>query len=178
MAELTTLARPYAKAAFEFARDQKDLASWSSALSLMAALTNENNIVKVLASPTLTPEQKSAMFVEVCGDKLNPTQQNFVRVLAENKRLSLSKEISELYELYKANQEKTVEVEVQSAFAIDDAIAEKLKNILSKKLDREVHLHTSINKALIGGALVRAGDTVIDSSVKGRLAKLAEAMGV
>ncbi len=177
MAELTTLARPYARAAFEYARDQKDLSGWSAALGLAAAVADENSIRKVLASPSLTAEQKSTNYTEVCGDKLNAHQQNFIKVLAENKRLALLPEIFSLFELYKANQEKTVEVEVQSAYAIEDAVAQNLKKALSEKLDREVNLHTAINKDLIGGALIRAGDTVIDGSVKGRLNKLAEAIG-
>lgn len=178
MAELTTLARPYARAAFEFARAEKNLASWSEALGLVAAINEEVSIKKVLASPSLTAEQKSAAYIDVCGDSLSASQQNFLKVLSENKRLPLLDEIHNLFELYKANQEKSVEVDLQSAFAIDSDIEEKLKTTLSKTLDREVNLHTSIDKDLIGGALIRAGDTVIDGSVRGRLAKLAEAMGV
>lgn len=177
MAELVTLARPYARAAFEYARDQKDLSGWSAALSLVAAITAEQTIAKVLTSPALTAEQKSKVYLDVCGDKLNAQQQNFIQVLAENKRLPLLAEIRQLFELYKANQEKTVEVDLQTAFAVEDAVAEKLKNALSKKLDRKVNLHTSINEDLIGGALIRAGDTVIDGSIRGRLAKLGEALG-
>lgn len=177
MAELTTLARPYAKAAFEYARAQKDLSGWSQALSLAAAITVEANVSKILASPSRTAEQKSQAYIDVCGDKLNAQQQNFIRVLAENKRLPLLGEISTLFEMYKANQEKTLDVDVQSAFEIDAAVTEKLKTALSQKLDREVKLQTTINKDLIGGALIRAGDTVIDGSIRGRLAKLGEALG-
>lgn len=178
MAELTTLARPYARAAFEFARDQKDLGGWSASLRLAAAVTADDTVALVLASPSMTAEQKSTAYITVCGDKLNASQQNFIKVLAENKRLPLLSEIFQLYELYKANQEKTVEVSVESAFAIDAALTEKLKKALGKKLDREINLVTAVNKDLIGGALIRAGDTVIDGSIRGRLAKLAEAMGV
>jgi len=176
MAELTTLARPYARAAFEYAKSKKDLAGWGEALTLSAAITTENTIVSILASPALTAEQKSAVYIEVCGDGLDGAQQNFIKVLADNNRLSLLGEIHDLFQLYKANQEKTVEVDVQSAYAIASSIEDKLKETLSEKLDREVNLHTSIDKTLIGGALIRAGDMVIDGSVRGRLAKLAEAM--
>lgn len=177
MAELTTLARPYARAAFEFARDQKELGAWSVALKLVSAITAQKNFAEVLASPKLTASQKSQTYIDVCGDSLSTGQQNFIRTLASYKRLSLLPQISGLFELYKANQEKTVEVEVESAFAIDNALIEKLKQALSKKLDRAVNLQTSVDKNLIGGALIRAGDTVIDGSIRGRLAKLAEAIG-
>ncbi len=176
MAELTTLARPYAKAAFEQARIATDLAGWSEALVLVAAVSQEENIQKVQTAPSLTAEQKSAMFLEVCGDKLNEKQQNFIKILSENKRLSLLPQVFELFELFKANQEKSVDVDVQTAFEISAELQDKLAQTLRKKLDREVTLQTSVDKNLLGGALIRAGDTVIDGSVRGRLAKLAEAM--
>mgnify|MGYP003651526447 CR=1 FL=1 len=176
MAELTTLARPYAKAAFEFAREQKDLAGWHEALS-QAALTADNDTVEtLLSSPSLTSAQKGQKFCELCGDTLNEKQQNFVSVLAENNRLSLLPQVAELFELYKANQEKTVDVEVQTAFEISSELEQKLAATLKAKLDREVALTTTVDKSLIGGALIRAGDTVIDGSARGRLAKLSEAM--
>lgn len=176
MAELTTLARPYAKAAFESALAAKQLQEWSDALALVSAVSSEDNMQAVLASPGQTSEQKSALFIEVCGDKLSPAQQNFIKVLADNKRLVLLPQISALFELYKANQEKSVEVNIASAFEISPELEQKLAKALSAKLDREVQLQTSIDKSLLGGALIRAGDTVIDGSVRGRLAKLAAAM--
>ncbi len=178
MAELTTLARPYAKAAFEYARKANDIQAWSDASTLLATVSQQDTVEKLLASPARTAEQKSAAIIEVCGDKLNSAQQNFVRILAENKRLALLVEIQHLFELYKAALEKSIDVEVQTAYEIEPALQQKLRESLTKKLEREVTLQTSINKELIGGALIRAGDTVIDGSVRGRLAKLAEAMGV
>ena len=176
MAELTTLARPYARAAFEYAREAKDLQSWSEALGVLASVAEQSNVQALLASPAFTAEHKSAKFIEVCGDRLNSGQQNFVRVLAEKKRLGLLMPIRALFELYKANQEKSVDVDIRSAFEISPELEQKLVQSLTKKLDREVKLQTSVDKNLLGGALIRAGDTVIDGSVRGRLAKLAEAM--
>lgn len=176
MAELTTLARPYAKAAFEFAREHKDLAGWQGALS-QAALVAENDVVEtLLSSPNLTSAQKGQKFSELCGDALNEKQQNFVKALAENNRVNLLPQVVELFELYKANQEKTVDVEVQTAFELSSELEQKLAATLKAKLDREVTLTTTVDKSLIGGALIRAGDTVIDGSARGRLAKLSEAM--
>jgi ATP synthase F1 subcomplex delta subunit len=176
MAELTTLARPYAKAAFECARVNKDLQAWSEALTLAANVTANEKVATLLSSPGLTSQQKATAVVELCGDKLTDKQQNFVTVLAENSRLTLLPQVRELFELYKANQEKSVDVDIQSAFDIDSTIEASLAKALTIKLDREVSLKTSVDKSLLGGAVIRAGDTVIDGSVRGKLAKLAEAM--
>ncbi len=105
-----------------------------------------------------------------------PKVKNFVSILASNKRLSLLPEIYAQFELLKSNLEKSVDVEVVSAFDLDDAMAAKLAAVLGKKLEREVKVSTSTDNDLIGGVLIRAGDLVIDGSVRGRLNKLAEAM--
>ncbi|MFL0811027.1 MAG: F0F1 ATP synthase subunit delta [Agarilytica sp.] len=176
MAELTTLARPYAKAAFEFAREQKDLAGWLSLLTQAAAVASQEKVEALLSSPGLTTADKGKHFCSVCGDSLNEKQKNFLQTLALYNRLSLLPQVAELFELYKANQEKTVDVEIQTAFEISSEMEQKLASTLKSKLDRDVELSTNVDKSLIGGALIRAGDTVIDGSARGRLAKLSEAM--
>lgn len=176
MAELTTLARPYAKAAFEYAHAANELQTWSDMLGLAAAVAQQDGMVKVLASPSYTSEQKGSTFVDVCGDQLNEKGQNFVRVLAENHRLELLPVIDQLFDVFKANQEKSIDVNVATAFELTGDVQDKLAKALSAKLDREVKVSTSVDKSLLGGAVVRAGDTIIDGSVRGRLAKLAEAM--
>lgn len=178
MAELTTIARPYAKAAFEYAKNANSLQSWSDALALLAVVSQQAIMQTLLASPSLTAEQKSAAFQQVCAEQIDSSQLNFLAVLAHNKRLYLLADIRHLFELYKAAQEKSIDVDLQTAFTIDKALEKKLAQLLTKKLGRQVTLQTSINKELIGGVLIRAGDTVIDSSVRGRLAKLGEALGV
>ncbi|MEE8059187.1 MAG: F0F1 ATP synthase subunit delta [Pseudomonadales bacterium] len=175
MAELSTLARPYAKAAFEHAVTE-DLAAWSNQLVLAAAVAQADNMVKILSAPSLTSAQQAQHFIAVCGDGLSGKVQNFIKVLADNKRLVLLPEISALYEQFKANREKSVDVEVATAFELDAAIQEKLATALSAKLERDVNLQTSIDKTLLGGVIVRAADVVIDGSIRGRLNKLAEAM--
>lgn len=176
MAELSTLARPYAKAAFEFAANANDLAAWSGQLATAAVVAGAENMVKILSSPSLTSSQQAAQFLDVCGDELNDNARNFIKVLADNKRLPLLPEISALYEQFKANREKSVEVEVATAFELDAAIEKKLASALSGKLERDVNVQTVIDKNLLGGVVVRAADVVIDGSVRGRLNKLAEAM--
>jgi F-type H+-transporting ATPase subunit delta len=176
MAELSTLARPYARAAFEFAVNVNDLAAWSASLSTAAKVSQAENMQKVLSSPSLTSEQQAKQFVDVCGDELSANAQNFIKVLAENKRLPLLPEITSLFDEFKANREKSVDVEVATVFELDEALQQKLAATLSKKLEREVNLQTTIDKDLIGGVVIRAADIVIDGSISGRLAKLSEAM--
>ena len=176
MAELSTLARPYAKAAFDFARDKGALAQWSEQLAVCAAVAADAGMESVLGNPSLTDEQQAQTLNEVCGDATSAEVKNFVVVLADNKRLPLLPEISTQFDLLKANLEKSVDVEVISAFDLDDATAEKLAGVLGQKLEREVKVSTSTDGDLLGGVLIRAGDLVIDGSVRGRLDKLAEAM--
>ena len=176
MAELTTMARPYAKAAFEIADAAGQLAQWSEMLALTAAVSQQESVVKLLNSPALTAEQKAKQFADVCGDQLSAEAVNLVNTLAENQRLSLLPQIQELFELHKAQREQSVDVEVTTAFDLSPELQDQLAKALTTKLNREVTLSTNVDKAILGGALVRAGDTVIDGSVRGRLAKLAETM--
>lgn len=176
MVESSTLARPYARAAFEYASQSNELAAWSTQLATAAAVAQAENMVKVLTSPSLTSAQQAASFIAVCGDELSTKAQNFVKVLAENKRVSLLPHISALFDEFKANREKTVEVDVATAFELDASIQDKLASALSTKLDREVAIKMHVDKNLIGGIVVRAADVVIDGSIRGRLSKLAEAM--
>ena len=176
MAELTTLARPYAKAAFEFARDIKALDRWSNMLGTAAVVADFSAVQGLMASPNFTPEDKGNQFVELCGDEVDAKVANFILHLASNHRLQLLPQVREQFELMKASHERTVDVDVVAAFDISDEQKNKLEQALTTKLEREVKLHTSVDKNLIGGALVRAGDFVLDGSVRGRLAKLAESL--
>ena len=176
MAELITLARPYAKAAFETALQDDALDKWSSMIALSAAVAGEGGVSTFLSSPSLSSEQIAEAFVGICGDELDAKVKNFVTLLAEYKRLVLLPEISSLFEILKANQEKSVDVEITTAFEISSDIAEKLANSLRSRLEREINLATKVDQSLLGGAVIRAGDTVIDSSVRGKLTKLAESI--
>ena len=176
MAELTTLARPYAKAVFELAREQSQLGNWSEILSLLAVVAQDERVQALLSHPSITADAKAQAIIEVSGEKLGEAGKNFVRLLAENKRLSLLPEISELYENLKAQQEATVDVVVETAFELSAEQTDRLIKSLQAKLQRSVNLETVTNKALLGGVVIRAEDLVIDASVRGRLAKLAEAI--
>ncbi|WP_444899440.1 F0F1 ATP synthase subunit delta [Microbulbifer sp. VAAC004] len=176
MAELSTLARPYAKAAFAYAQQASNLSGWSTALETAAAVSQNEKVRELLDNPQLTSEERADKFLLICSDELGEHGKNFIRLLAENHRLQLLPEISELFEELKAQAEATLEVEVVSAHALSDAQAQALGQKLRAKFEREIHLHSSVDESLLGGAIIRAGDTVIDGSVRGRLAKLAEAM--
>lgn len=178
MAELTTLARPYAKAAFEFARDVNALDRWSNMLATVAAVVEQPTMTALLDSPNYTAEQKGQKLVDVCGDDLDSKAGNFIQYLAKNDRLGLLPQVRRLFELFKANHEKTIDVDVATAFELTEAQQQKLLVSLKTKLQRDVNLQTAVDQSLIGGAVVRAGDLVIDSSVRGRLAKLADTMKV
>ena len=176
MAELTTLARPYARAAFEVAMRDSALDKWSGMLTLIAAVAAQESVRAVLTDPVLSSTQVARSFIDVCGNELDAKGKNFVRLLAENKRLVLLPEISLLFENLKANQEKSIDVEITTAFKVSSDIADKLADALKTRLQREINLATRVDESLIGGAVIRAGDTVIDSSVRGKLSKLAESM--
>jgi F-type H+-transporting ATPase subunit delta len=176
MAELSTLARPYARAAFEYAHGKTALDAWSKALMTAAAVSANDRVAVLLASPAHTAEQLASTVIDICGEELGNDHQNFIRVLAANKRLPLLPEISELFEQLKAEQEQSVDVTVVSAYPLEDAAKQSLTQVLSRKLERDVRVETQVDDSLLGGVLIRAGDLVIDGSVRGRLNKLSEAM--
>ena len=176
MAELRTLARPYAKAVFSYAESAGTLDQWSSSLELLSAVVADPTVKKLLSSPEYTTQQQAATLVEICGDALDEKARNLVSLLAENRRLSLLPFILAQYRDLKAAREKAVDVELFSAAELDEQQRQQFSRALSTRLDRQVNLAVSIDKSLIGGVLVRAGDTVIDGSIRGRLNKLAQAL--
>ena len=177
MAERATIARPYAKAAFEYARDAKALAEWSRGLKAAAEIVADPRVAALTKSPQWSAADLVSLITDVAGDKLDPAMQNFVRVLAENRRLQLLPEIAAHYEALRSAVENTVDVEVVSAVPLDAAQAEKLERALSTRLKRRVRMQNSVDSTLLGGAVVRAGDLVIDGSLKGRLQRLATELG-
>ena len=176
MAELTTLARPYAKAVFAAAKENNVLDAWSADLETLAAFVAADELQKVLVHPSLSAAQQANALTDVCGDQLNDAAKNLVAVLAENKRLALLPEISVLFAELKAQMNNTVDVVVTSAQEMTDAQQDKLAQALKAKLQCEVRMTANVDEALIGGAIIRAGDLVIDGSLTGKLSKLAEAM--
>ncbi len=173
MAELTTVARPYAKAAFEFAREKSKLADWSAQLSLAAALASDAEFAAYLARPTLTAEQQAEAFLKAAGDKLDGDVRNFVTEIVHNKRVEALPAIAELFEAFKAELEQSAEVVVTSAFELSDVQRQALAAKLGQKLGRKIAIdEVTVDRALIGGVVIRSGDLVIDASVRGKLNKL------
>ena len=177
MAERATIARPYAKAAFEYARGAKAFAEWSRGLGLAAQIAADPRVSALSKSPSLTAADLAGLVTDVGGADFNAGMQNFVRVLAENHRLLLLPEIAAQYEELRAAVENTVDVEVTSAVALDAAQSESLERALMARLKRQVRMQNSVDSSLLGGAIVRAGDLVIDGSLKGRLERLATELG-
>ena len=176
MSQLTTLARPYARAAFETAVFVDKLNVWSTALGLLSAVMQQQKVRDFMSVPSHSAEQQASTLIALCEAELDEKVGNFVHLLAANKRLVLLPEISELFEKLKAEKMRTVDVEVISAFPLGAESEESLSVALKSRLQREVKLSTKVDQSLIGGVVVRAGDFVLDSSVRGKLNKLSETM--
>ena len=177
MAENTTLARPYARAAFETANSQDGgLQRWSEQLSLAAGFAKDSAMQTLLASPEYDDPFKAGLFLDLCGEQLDQEGRNFIKLLAENDRLGILPEIHQVYEELRADAEKTIEAELISAFEVDDEQRQKITDALSRRLQREVVLNCTVDQSLIGGVIVRAGDLVIDGSARGKLAQLTQTL--
>lgn len=176
MADYNTLARPYAKAAFEYALAESKLSEWSSMLQLVAQAIGNKEVANVIKSPALTSNDKAELILDICAKQLDAPGSNFIKLLSEKSRLPLIPVIAEIYEAFKAEQEKAVDVVVTSAYELNEAQQQELSKALSKRLDRDINLEVKIDKRLIGGVIIRTGDLVIDGSLRGRLAKLADSL--
>ena len=176
MAELSTLARPYAKAVFEYAESAGSLDQWSATLGTLSGIVAEGSIQKLLNSPDLTSSQQASTMIDVCADALDDKGRNLVQLLAENRRLQLLPFIKEQFDALKRLRQQAVDVELVSAQPLDQSQQDLLNQALSKKLERSVNMTASVDESLIGGVVIRAGDTIIDGSIRGRLTKLAEAL--
>ena len=173
MIEPTTLARPYARAAFEHARAANDLAAWQTALSELAAITAEPKVAAAMRDPNQTAAQRASTFSSLAGQAMPPAVANLLAIMADNGRLSLLPEVAMLFDQLKQAVESTVAVHVTSAYPLSDAETQQLADTMQEKLARSITLTSETDPSLLGGALIRADDLVIDGSVRGRLNKLA-----
>jgi F-type H+-transporting ATPase subunit delta len=172
VAERATIARPYAKAAFQAALPARAFAAWSAGLHTAAEIVVDSRVAELIKNPELPPADVAEFIIGVAGARLDAHMQNFVRVLAENRRLLLLPEILAHYEVMRADVENTVDVEVISAVKLDASQTDKLTGALNTRLQRQVNLRNSVDASLLGGAVIHAGDLVIDGSLKGRLQRL------
>lgn len=173
MAQTTTIARPYAKAVFAIAQQARDLDGWQRQLELLAGISRDPQMRQAIGNPKHSGAELARVIVESAGDKLNAGGRNLVALLAERKRLAVLPEILEQFAALRRDAERVVEVELVTAVPADAGVQQRFASALEKKLGRGVKLHNRTDAALIGGALVKAGDTVIDGSIRGRLERLA-----
>ncbi|WP_419149082.1 F0F1 ATP synthase subunit delta [Pseudoalteromonas 'SMAR'] len=171
MSELTTIARPYAKAAFELAVDKGTVEAWNDMLFFAGQVTSDEQ-VKTLLGSIATEAEQSDVIIKLCAEQLNEQGQNLIKLMAENERLAAIPAVAELFAELKADYEKEIEVDVVSATALADDAQAKLVAALEKRFARKVKLNCSIDEAIVSGLVIKAGDTVIDGSVRGKLERL------
>ena len=176
MSQAITAARPYAQAAFDEAQKLGDLKGWSELLVGLAEVVQYPDVSALISNPRIAKDKVAALLVEAMGGKLSSQQVNLIQLLAENGRLAVLPEMAAIYETLKAEAEKSVNVEVESAFELSSAQKDQIVAALKKRMAREINLSCSVNKDLLGGVVIRAGDKVIDGSARSRLGEMASAM--
>jgi F-type H+-transporting ATPase subunit delta len=176
MSQAITVARPYAQAAFDEAQKLGELKAWSEMLHAAAESIAQQDMQSIINSTRVTAAQMDNVMLAVCGGKLTGSAQNFIKLLVENKRLAVLPEILEMFEMLRAEAEKSVDVVVTSAFDLNDAQKQKIAAALKVRMGREIKLSCETNRELLGGVVIRAGDKVIDGSARTRLSELAVAL--
>jgi F-type H+-transporting ATPase subunit delta len=175
MAERITIARPYAKAIFQLARGQQRMPQWSAGLRAAASIVSDGRVRALLGNPGVTTDQLVVLVTGVAGASLDREGQNLIATLAANRRLGFLPEIAARFEQLRAEAERTVDVTVTSAVELSAEQQQRYAAAMRKRLDREVRLHCKLDPSVLGGAVVRADDLVIDGSVRAGLTQLAAA---
>lgn len=176
MAEKSTVARPYAKAVHEIAVEKGDADAWSALLAIAAQAAADKGFKGLLNDPAVSQGDLADLVIGICGDHAHELGRNFIRVVAENDRLAWLPEIRAEYERLRAEAENVVDVEISSAVPLSDEQREKYAEALRKRLGKTVRLHCEVDETLLGGAVIRADDLVIDGSLRGRLDRLVTAV--
>ena len=169
MQDNTTIARPYARAIFELAQEENTLQEWSDLLKLLSEIVIDPDMRKVISSPRVSSEQLLQIISEVMDNRLDSLGQNFIKVLIDANRLRLVPFISDLFEKRRAEAEGRVDIKVLTAYELEAQQSTQLSDMMGKRLGKKVNISATIDESLIGGIIIRAGDTVIDSSLRGRL---------
>ncbi len=175
MSSALTLARPYARAAFEIARERGMLGDWAGKLAFAAQVAADPGVTALLGNPRVSVAQLTSLFV-ADGEASDSDFSVFVRMLADGGRVAVLPEIGALFEELKLEAERTLKVQVRAASVIDEDEIAKLKQALKRRFGRDIEISQSLDESLIGGAIIDAGDVVIDGSVRGRLAALEQAL--
>lgn len=176
MDETTTLARPYAVAVFKRAKESDAIEKWASELAFLSALMADARMRQAAANPKVRRDAFMQAFIGLCEDHLDAEAQNFARLLIQNHRLELVGDIARLFEAYRAEDEGYVSVDVASAFELSAEEQQKLAGTLDTALGRKARLKVTVDRELIGGVYIRAGDRVIDASVRGQVERLAKSL--
>jgi F-type H+-transporting ATPase subunit delta len=177
MAERATIARPYARAAFAYARNGNALAAWSTALDGAAAVVSDERVRKLIGNPKVSETQLLDFIADVTGGgKLDSNVRNFFEELLRNRRLGLLPEVATMFAAMRAEIENVADVQITSAVALDEAQRQRLSAALKKRLKKDVRLQCDVDASLIGGAVIRSGDFVIDGSLRARLERLSSAL--
>jgi len=171
MSQMTTIARPYAKAAFDFAVEKGELTQWASMLAFVGEVA-KNDTMQDLLNSSYAAETLIGMIISVSGEQLDEFGQNLLKVMAENGRLKALPDVSDEFMLMKFEHEKTIEAHVISAVVLDDSQRDAISEKLGQRLARKVMLTCSVDETLIAGVVIRAGDLVIDNSVRGKINRL------
>ena len=172
MAEKSTIARPYAEAVFALAKEQSQLKQWSDTLNAAAIVTTNADMQAMISNTNVDKAQLANLILDVCGSKFSAEGKNLVKLLAENRRLPMLDEIAAQYEELRAEEEKTIDAEVVAPFEVSAAQQKQIAEKLKARLGREVTLSCRVDPTLLGGAIIKAGDLVIDGSTKGQIQKL------
>ncbi len=172
MLEKATIARPYANAAFDQAIDESKLGEWSTMLNLLGLIVSDDNMNAVINNPSISNEALHQFIADIGGDKFSQSGKNFIRVLIDAERIDLATDVFELFEQKRAAAEGISDVDVISAYPLDDAQVSAISESISKRLAKKIDINTEEDKDLIGGVIIRVGDSVIDASLRGRLKEL------
>ena len=176
MAERATIARPYAKAAFAYARENGRVAEWSRWLGVAREVVLSDEYSQLMRSPNIPLSQLVDLIASICGADLDVPGRALLSLLMENQRVASLPEIAEHFEALAAEDQNVAEVEIVSAVQLDESQRERLAAAMRRRLQRDVRLDCKVDPALIGGAIVRSGDFVIDGSLRGRLERLMNAV--
>lgn len=178
MSDEYKVSRPYAKAVFRLAFEKSELPKWSDMLNAAKLIITDENIQEMLKNPAYGASDVVKLIFDIAGESFDEQGRNLIHTLAKFKRLPFMPHICELYEVYRAEAERTIEVDLISAFAVSEEDQARIKQALKNKLQKEVSLDCKEDPAILAGAIIRSGDLLIDGSLRGKLARLGDSMGV
>jgi F-type H+-transporting ATPase subunit delta len=173
MSEAITIARPYAVAAYRHAKSEDKLDLWSDMLEFMSSVVSDTTLAAIIADPRVESSRLATLMLDICGGRLNTTAENFVRLLVENDKLGLMPDIYMVFNDMKAEESGTINAELIAAYPVNAKFEQAIGAAMKRRLNRDVSFTTNIDKSLIGGVVIRAGDMVIDASIRGQIESLA-----